>query len=103
MKKFKLCGFSFLTALAVFVYVGLVVLFMFSMEKWGVEMAELWGPIMMLCLLVLSATIVGALVFGYPVYLLVDKKVKQALVYLLATIGWFFLIMVIYFLILFWV
>ncbi len=37
------------------------------------------GWILMLFLLVFSAAVTGLLVFGYPVYLVLNKKIKEAL------------------------
>jgi hypothetical protein len=47
-----------------------------------------FGIFLMLILLVFSAAITGSLVFGYPAYLALNKKVKEALYVLAYTLGY---------------
>jgi len=79
MKKIKnkaLIGF--LQALAVFMYVLLVSALMWLLlDK---DFGMFWGPVLVLMLFVISAAICGALVFGYPIKLALDKKISKALI-----------------------
>ncbi len=80
--KMPLPFIGLLQAIAVMVYVLLVAAFMWNMDKIDFEVSGVLGAALMLFLLVLSAAICGPLVFGYPLYLVLDKKVKEALVIL---------------------
>lgn len=83
---------GFLQAVCVAIYCGLVSLFFRFMEKGVAEIPEVWAPLIMLMLLVLSASVMGLVVFGYPVYLLQEKKIKEALILL----AWTFLFIMIF-------
>ncbi len=78
LKKLPLPLISFLQAFLLSLYVLLVGYFMQHIDEvtFGPDFI---GIAMMLCLLVLSASISGFLIFGYPVYLLLDKEIKKAL------------------------
>ncbi|PIR97570.1 MAG: hypothetical protein COT91_00640 [Candidatus Doudnabacteria bacterium CG10_big_fil_rev_8_21_14_0_10_41_10] len=88
MKISKLCLHSFIHSLGVFIYVGLVTLVMGNAESIFGEMDNYFGPMLFLMLLVLSATIVGLLVFLKPVIMYLDGQKKDALKLLLSTVGW---------------
>ena len=74
LKKLPLPLISFLQAFLLSLYVLLVGYFMQHIDEvtFGPNFI---GIAMMLCLLVLSASISGFLIFGYPVYLLLDKEI----------------------------
>ncbi|HRY52872.1 MAG TPA: hypothetical protein P5089_03480 [Candidatus Portnoybacteria bacterium] len=86
--KNKLSVRSLLNSLGVFIYIVAIALFFSNANKlFGAEDNFLM-PILMLLLLVLSATITGALVLGKPIMLYLENQ-KEAAVKLLAyTIGW---------------
>jgi SNF family Na+-dependent transporter len=86
--KNKLFVRSLLNSLGVFVYIVAIALFFSNANKlFGAEDNFLM-PILMLLLLVLSATITGSLVLGKPIMLYLENQ-KEAAVKLLAyTIGW---------------
>lgn len=86
-------GQAFFTAL----YVLLVGTFMQTVEKWNVTPGVL-GIVVILSLLVLSASVCGFLIFGYAVYLLFDKQFKEALILLGYTFLFLLLIIAITFL-----
>jgi len=79
---------SLKNSLLVVVYVALVSYFMQNAEKWIGKMDNFWGPFAFLMLFVISAAIVGYLVFGQPVVLYLDGKKKEALSTIGQTIGW---------------
>ena len=69
-------------AIGVFVYCLLISLFFKFMESASIEPPQLFGIMVMLALLVVSAAITGLLVFGIPVYFVINKEVKKALIIL---------------------
>ena len=85
-------------------YIILVVLLMIAMEEFMKDTSAYGGPLAMvlvLILLVFSATISGLIVLGYPAYLFLQKNYKQAvctLVTSLATIliGFLIVLLVIF-------
>jgi hypothetical protein len=84
----KLLGHSLGHALLAFGYIFCIALFFnLGMEKMFKNVPEFFAPIIMLLLLVLSASIMGMLVFGRPVLLYLDNKKKEALSMLFYTIG----------------
>lgn len=76
-----------LQALGVTIYCVLVSSFMFGAQKVFINPPAFWGIALMLLLLVFSAAITGALVFGYPVYLAMNKEIKKALWVLFSTLA----------------
>lgn len=102
MSKQKLILHSILHAVGVAIYVFLVVLFMSNAEHLfdGVNQKVL-GPMVMLLLLVISAAVMGILVFGRPVMMYLDNKKKEALQMLFYTVGWVVVIFVVLLAILF--
>ncbi|MFA6307298.1 MAG: hypothetical protein WCS88_03765 [Patescibacteria group bacterium] len=71
---------GFLQTLGVAIYCSLVALFFRLMGNNQVENApEIWGIALMLFLLVFSAAVCGLLVFGYPIYLIIQHNIKRAL------------------------
>lgn len=77
------------------VYVSLVALLMSNGESiFGKEDGFL-VPFFMLLLFVLSAAVMGSLVFGRPVMMYIDGKKKEAVKLLAGTIGWIFVVIVV--------
>lgn len=85
-KNSKLPLIGLLQALGVFSYCGLIGIFFISMEKFGSKQPDFLMIAFMLFLFVISAAVTGSLVFGYPVYLLINKKIKEALQVLVYTL-----------------
>ena len=97
LNKSLLLGFIF--AAGVLVYVGLVAWFMssLSMNAEGLPMAT--SMLFMLLIFCFSAAVVGTLIFGRPIYLLLEKQVKEAVTQLLLILGWLLVFFVVIFLI----
>lgn len=95
-KKSLVLGFIF--AAGVLVYVGLVALFMTGLTANFDGVPQATGVLFMLLLLCFSAATVGTLIFGRPVYLLLDKRLKQAATQLLLILGWLLVFFVVIFL-----
>lgn len=84
----KLFIHSFGHAVLVYAYIFCIAIFFnFGIEKMFKNVPEIFGPIVMLPLLVLSAAIMAILVFGKPVLLYVDNQKKDALTMLFYTLG----------------
>ncbi len=85
----KLLGRSFVHAFLAFLYiVGIAAFFHFGLATAFVRVPEFFAPIIILSLLVLSASIMAILVFGKPVLLYLDNQKKDALTVLFYTISW---------------
>ena len=83
-----------LQAVAMAVYCSLVTLFMQNMDG-STPQPELLGMMMILFLLVFSATVSGTLIFGYPLYLLIHHETKRALTVLGFTLLYALLLLII--------
>lgn len=84
MKAYKL---GVLAAVAETVYVLLVVFGMSQLaEKSASQPDKIWMPIIFLLTLVFSVAVSGVVVFGYPVYLLINKEVGLAVKTVLLTL-----------------
>ena len=68
-----------LQALGVAAYCFLVAGLLWSFGKYFPAPMGFVGTVFMLFLLVISAAVTGALVFGYPAYLAWNRKIKEAL------------------------
>ena len=79
-------------ALLVFLYVSGVAWFMFNGKVFFGEFQNFWGPVFMLLLFVLSATIVGTLVLGRPILLYLSGEKSEAVRFLVYTIFWLLVI-----------
>ena len=88
MKNLSLPFLAFLQATGLVVYISLVSQFFMHGEKWFGRMDHLFGPILMLLIFVLSATISALLVLGRSGYLFWGKKYKESFTLLSWTIGW---------------
>lgn len=79
-------------ALGVIIYCGLISGLFQLLKKISIQPPEFLSATFMLTLLVFSAAIMGATVFGYPVYLAINKQIKPAIKILLFTFLFLFLI-----------
>lgn len=57
------------------------------MKKSNIQPPEFLIATFMMTFLVFSAATTGSLVFGYPVYLMMNKEIKKALQVLFSTLG----------------
>lgn len=84
----KLLGRSLGHALLAYAYIFCIALgFRFTAGNTFSNVPEFFGPIVMLPLLVLSASIMAILIFGKPVLLYLDNQKKDALTMLFYTVG----------------
>jgi len=90
MKNSKLILYGFLHSLGVVIYVFWVVIIMNQGETLFGKMNDLWGPIAFLLLFILSAAIVGLLVFGRPVYMFLNGQKTESVKLTLYTVGFLF-------------
>lgn len=92
MKKSKIITRALLSSLAVLIYTSAVSYIMsYGNELFG-KMETIFASIAFLMLFVLSATIVGLLLFLKPVLLYLDGKKKEAVSLLVYTVGFTFII-----------
>jgi len=77
--KTNLSLIGLLQALGIVVYCGLIAGLLLLLGKTDVTPAGFLGATLMLILLVFSAAITGSIVFSYPAYLALNKKIKEAL------------------------
>jgi hypothetical protein len=92
-KSLSLC--SFMRALAVFIYVFLIVELMSNSENIFASKPELFIGIFMLLLFIISACITGFLVLEKPVSLYIDGKKKEAVKFLFTEVLWLILFLII--------
>ena len=80
---------ALLNSLGVFIYIIAIATFLSNASRlFGAEDNKFFIPILMLLLLVLSATITGFLVLGKPIMLYLDNQKSDAVKLLAYTIGW---------------
>lgn len=97
----KLIRRALIDSLGTLLYIILIVLFLFSLQRFSSEPDNnILIPIAMLLLFVSSAAITGFLVFGKPIMLYLDGKKKEAVALLSYTIGILVLITIIAFIVL---
>ncbi|MCK9186048.1 hypothetical protein M0P48_01260 [Candidatus Gracilibacteria bacterium] len=85
MSKAKIALYSLFHAIGVMAYIALLSwIFTFTFP----DRHPFIGPLVMLTLFVVSATITGGLVLARPITLYVEKKKKEAVIFLVATILW---------------
>lgn len=87
----KILILSLLSAGGVIAYIFVVSLVFSRGETVFGEMQNLIGPALVLLLFVVSAAIVGLLIFGKPLALYLDNKKKPAIRLAFYTIGWLIL------------
>ncbi len=97
--KTNLSLIGLVQALGVIVYCALAGGFFWLAEKVFIVPPDFLGIVLMLVFLVFSVAVSGAIVFGYPAYLALNNKIKDALsllIYtLLYTLGFVIIIVVI--------
>jgi len=85
----KFIWLSLANAVATFAYIALMSWFLFNGEHWfGNQPDNFFMPLLMLLLLVISATITGVLVLGKPIQLFLDNHKKDAITMLFMTLAW---------------
>jgi len=89
--KNNLIKTSFVNALGVAVYCSVVAYVMQNGEHLFGKMQNFWGPLSFLMLFVVSAAIVGSLVFGKPAMMYLGGEKKEAVRLLGYTLVWLFL------------
>jgi len=92
------CFISFIQALVLSIYCGIVALLMWQGENLFGKMTNFLGPVLFLILFVASALICGLIVLGYPIYLFWQKKERVLALKIIGyTAGWlvFFIILLI--------
>jgi len=94
-KKYLFLGL--LHAAGVAVYTLLVALLMTNVEKWGSKIKAFWAPAVFLTLLTLSVAVVGSLIFARPALWALNGQKKEALQFLLFTLGWLAIFVIIAF------
>lgn len=95
----KLIRQAFLLALGEGIYISLVALLLFSVEKLFGSKPDpaVIAPIAFLLLFVISAAISGALILGKPLMLYLDGKKKDALQLFGFTLAWLVLFLIVAF------
>ncbi len=99
-KRKELLSWSLINSLGVLVYVFVISQLLFSGEKIFGKMKTIWAPFTFLLLFVVSAAIVGLLIFGRVAHLYLNDHKKEAIKLLFCTIGWLFLATIIILLVL---
>lgn len=95
MTNSKLAQYGFMHALGAAAYIALVAFIMSNGEKWfGSGPDNVFAPIAMLLLLVLSAAVMGALVLLRPAIWFMNGQKGEAVKLFFWTVGWIFVFMV---------
>lgn len=95
MKHQNMIVKSFLCATGAFAYIGGVVWILSNAGRFvHVERSPLI-PVFMLLLFVISATVMGLLVLGKPIMMYLSGQKKEAVTFLIATVGWMALFLMI--------
>lgn len=79
MKKINPSIIGLLQAFGVAIYCVLVVAIINYFGKIFFAPPGFWSSVFILILLVFSAAVSGSIVFGYPAYLALNKRIKRAL------------------------
>lgn len=98
MEKRNIIQISFLSSVSVFLYIAGVATLIHNIDKIIDSPNTYWGPVMFLMLFVFSALITGLLVLGYPLWLYLDNRKKDAVTLLLYTVTWLFILLIVAFL-----
>ena len=75
-------------AILVLLYTSGVAWILFNAQRLFGKVTSFWGPLALLMLFVVSATIVGTLVLGRPILLYLEGKKDEALRFFAWTVGW---------------
>jgi len=86
MNKLNLSLIGFFQALGVVIYCGLVVSFLQSSNKFFGTPPGFLGSVLILVLLVFSAAVSGSIVFGYPAYLALNQRIREAVTLIVYTL-----------------
>lgn len=97
-KKLWLVGL--LQAAGVVIYCLLISGLFYLLSQTSIKLPQFFGMAFMLTLLVFSAAVCGLTVFGYPVYLAINKNIKSALKLLLYTLA--FILPLVVLVLIFW-
>lgn len=95
----KIIQQAFILALGEGIYIALVALLMFAVQKWFGAKPDpvIIAPMAFLLLFVISAAISGALILGKPIMLYLDGQKKDALQLFSLTLLWLILFLIIAF------
>ena len=97
MEKSKIIIYSAIHALGVLAYIFAVVYILQNVETLFSGLPDMFAAVPMLLLLVFSVALMGVLVFGRPVYLFMNGSKRQAIEFLIYTLGWIFIILILVF------
>jgi len=93
MKNSKIFVHALLSSLGAAVYISFVSWIMVNGDRFFGQMEkDFRGPMIFLMLFVLSATIVGLLILGRPIYLFLSGAKREAVTLLLLTVGGLFVL-----------
>lgn len=95
MKKSKLISYGLLHSLSVLLYTAAVAWLMFNGERFFGKAQNFTMPLTLLLLFVLSATIVGLLVLGRPIYMYFNGHRQEGIKLLIYTLVWLAIITII--------
>lgn len=86
MNKSNLSLIGFLQALGIVIYCALVGGLFLTFDKLSLAPPGFLGIILMLILLVFSAAVTGSIVFGYPAYLALNQRIREAVTLIVYTL-----------------
>ena len=89
-------------AILVLLYTSGVAWVLFNGQRLFGKVTSFWGPLAVLMLFVVSATIVGTLVLGRPILLYLDGKKDEALRFFGWTVGWLAVLTLVIFMVRLW-
>jgi len=95
MSKLKPYTVGLLQSLGAAAYCALISGFFWGARNFEATKPQFIVSLFMLFLLVFSATVTGSIVFGYPAYLAVNQRIKEALSILAYTLVYSFIIILI--------
>lgn len=93
----KLLAAGFLNALGAIIYIGLVATLMTSSNRLFMGAGPFVSSMAIICLLVLSAAIMGAIILGRPILWYFNGRKEESIKLFLYTVGWFFVFTMIIF------
>ena len=92
MTKQKIITYAFLQSAGTFIYVAVIAWLLFNGQRLFGEFVGFGGPMAMLLLFVLSASITGSLVLGRPIHLYLSGMKKESFQLLITTFAFLFLL-----------